>query len=320
MAMTENEMAIRRLLNEPGFPSKRMTESQVSNEMLRDMEPDGQLDRARAEEMRRKLADQMFMDMRLRGASEFGGGRVANTGKPEDTSYAKADKAAALALSGQRANTQAEVDRRKRVPAAPDYTDERLREAQSIGFQADPNNRQAVVEEEADKIWLSGKMSGHPISYEDAIAVASDRAWRTLNSPVNTPGTMDFKPEHSSGVKDNGKLDYSFGKKVPPSQRGMVGPDPDHKVSTDGIYADPTYRSASRTRLENMHGPLSPKSSVPAGGETGPSPWEVLNAPGAQPVPPPTPTDITPVSDRDAITQAAMRAIAERTARRKSQK
>ena len=43
MAMTENELAIRRLLSEPSLPVNRVTPAQVSNAMLREIESDGQL-------------------------------------------------------------------------------------------------------------------------------------------------------------------------------------------------------------------------------------------------------------------------------------
>lgn len=181
MAMTENEAAIRRLLNDPGFPTTRMTESQVSNEMLRDMEPDGELDRARAEEMRRKLADQMFMEMRLRGASEFGQSRVAAPSKPEDTSYEKADNAAAGALRSQRAATQAEVERRKRVPAAPDYTDERLRSAMELGL-GEIDEPEDPVRDQADELFLR-----HGMPYESAERIARDAdSRRRLDKAMST--------------------------------------------------------------------------------------------------------------------------------------
>lgn len=242
MAMTENEMAIRRLLNEPGLPTKRMTESQVSNEMLRDMEPDGQLDRARAEEMRRKLADQMFMDMRLRGASEFGGGRVANTGKPEDTSYAKADKAAALALRGQRASTQAEVDRRKRAPAAPDYTDERLRSAMELGL-GDINKPDDPIQDRADELFLRYRM---PYESAERIARESESRMR-LDKAMSTDREVGGRTVKKRGaylpLANPGQY------QEPPDAPNAMKPDVS-KYRGEGVYTPKEYDTSPRPPAE----------------------------------------------------------------------
>lgn len=242
MAMTESELAIRRLLNEPGFPTGRMTESQVSNEMLRDMEPDGQLDRARAEAMRKKLADQMFMDMRLRGASEFAGGRVANTGKPEDTSYAKADEAAALALRSQRSNTRAEVERRKRVPAAPDYTDERLRSAMELGL-GEIDEPDDPVRDRADELFLRYRMP-----YESAEQIAREAdSRRKLDRALSTDRTVNGRTVKDRGaylpLADPGEY------QEPPDAPNRMKPDVS-KYRGEGAYTPKEYDTYSRPPAE----------------------------------------------------------------------
>jgi len=243
MAMTENEMAIRRLLNEPGFPSKQMTESQVSNEMLRDMEPDGQLDRGRAEAMRKKLADQMFMDMRLRGAAEFDGPRAVNFGKPEDTSYAKADKAASLALRSQRASTKAEVDRRKREPAAPDYTDERLRASMALGL-GEIDDPEDPLQARADELFFR-----YGMPYEDAARIAHNAASRKeLDKALSTDRTMGGQKT----VKDREAylpLRHPGVYEEPPDAPNAMKPDVS-KYRGEGVYTPKEYDTSPRPPAE----------------------------------------------------------------------
>jgi hypothetical protein len=289
MAMTENELAIRRLLSEPSLPVNRVTPAQVSNAMLREIESDGQLSVDTAQEMKKQLADQIYMDTRLRGVSDFSGMRSVSTPRPEDNLYSDASKAASLALRSELATAKAEADRRKREPAAPDYTDERLRDAQEIGFPADGNDVSAVVEEEAKKIWELGRFDrqqlwesgGEPFTYEQARRMAWERVQDALSSPADTPGTLDY--------------------------------DPERRV--------PQERKSRRPRRANLYDPDAPEQTAeppPPASSTGP--WELLNSPKASPIPPPESTDrgIPRRSEASDAREAAMRALAKRRGRREN--
>ena len=191
--MDERERRIRELINNPGFPTGRITEGQLSSAMRKEM-LDGDFDRGTAEEMRRQLADQMFMDMRLRGQAKFDGLRaVSPTRRPEDVPYSKADDVASQALRLQRGLTQRKLDQHAKEPAAFDPGRADFREMEQIGMPAGKDDYNARVQEIADELFLKGRMEGHPISYEDANLVARDRHNRYLED-VHKPRESILNP------------------------------------------------------------------------------------------------------------------------------
>lgn len=292
--MDERERQIRELINNPGFPSGRITEQQVSNAMAGDMR-DGSLDRAAAEEMRRKIADQLFMEMRLRGEGKYNGLRAASPGGPEDTSYAKADSVAAQGLSLQRGSVQRELDRRAAAPAAYDPGRADFREVERLGLPAGKDDYDARVQEIADELFTSGKMEGHPIKYEDAMSVARDRHNRYLKELRDTP---------AGPVGDEEKI---F------SERMQVN-------FPDGTRYEesPQYDVMSDTRM-------SPRKRVaPPPPPPGSMDFSSMSRPvsgAASPKTPPRDTSARPPEDVEAAARdAAMRALAERRARLRGNK
>jgi hypothetical protein len=191
--MDERERQIRELINNPGFPSGRISEGQVGAAMRNEM-LDGAFDRGTAEEMRKQLADQMFMDMRLRGVSKFGGLRADSpTRRAEDVPYSKADEVASQALRMQRGLTQMQLDQHAKEPAAFDPGRADFREMEQIGMPAGKDDYDARVQEIADELFMDGRMEGHPISYEEANLVARDRHNRYLED-VHKPKESILNP------------------------------------------------------------------------------------------------------------------------------
>lgn len=186
--MDERERQIRELINNPGFPSGRITEQQVSNAMAGDMR-DGSLDRAAAEEMRRKIADQLFMEMRLRGEGKYNGLRAASPGRPEDTSYAKADSVAAQGLGLQRGSVQRELDRRATAPAAYDPGRADFREIQQLGIPAGENDFGGLEQEQADELYLKrlAPPSRAMSPGEDGIMWPYPSNWEAEDLPAGGP-------------------------------------------------------------------------------------------------------------------------------------
>ena len=200
--MDERERQIRELINNPGFPSGRISEGQVGAAMRNEM-LDGAFDRGTAEEMRKQLADQMFMDMRLRGVSKFGGLRADSpTRRAEDVPYSKADEVASQALRMQRGLTQMQLGQHAKEPAAFDPGRADFREMEQIGMPAGKDDYDARVQEIADELFMDGRMEGHPISYEDANLVARDRHNRYLED-VHKPRELVLsyrQPEDTPGA------------------------------------------------------------------------------------------------------------------------
>lgn len=152
--MDERERQIRELINNPGFPSDRISEGQLAGAMRREM-LDGEFDRGTAEEMRKKLADQMFMDMRLRGYSKFGGLKATSpTRRPEDVPYSKADDVAAQALRSQRGVTKLDLERHANEPANYDPGRADFREIEQLGLPANENDFGGLEREQADELYL----------------------------------------------------------------------------------------------------------------------------------------------------------------------
>lgn len=165
----------------------RITEARVAGDMRKEM-LDGNLDPAAAREMRKKLAEQMYADMGLRGVTRFMGLKAsAPRDIPEDDLYAKADRLAAQSLSMQRGVTQMDLERHANEPANYDPGRADFREAAAIGMPAGKDDYDARVQEIADQLFTQGRLEGHPISYEDARAVARDRHNRYLKEVAATP-------------------------------------------------------------------------------------------------------------------------------------
>ena len=235
--MDERERQIRELINNPGFPSGRISEGQVGAAMRNEM-LDGAFDRGTAEEMRKQLADQMFMDMRLRGVSKFGGLRADSpTRRAEDVPYSKADEVASQALRMQRGLAQMQLDQHAKEPAAFDPGRADFREMEQIGMPAGKDDYDARVQEIADELFMDGRMEGHPISYEDANLAARDRHNRYLED-VHKPRELVLsyrQPEDTPGANlaaaragATGFRDWTVDGGVPEYAQGYYwgGPDP----------------------------------------------------------------------------------------------
>lgn len=171
----------------------RITESRVAGDMRKEM-LDGDLDPASATKMRSSLADQMYADMALRGVTRFMGLKAsAPRDIPEDALYDKADRLAAQSLRLQRGVTQRDLERHANEPANYDPGRADFREAAAIGMPAGKDDYDARVQEIADQLFTQGRLEGHPISYEDASAVARDRHNRAL-AEANKPAESLLNP------------------------------------------------------------------------------------------------------------------------------
>lgn len=292
--MDERERQIRELINNPGFPSGRISEQQVSSVMARDM-LDGSLDRDTAEEMRKKVADQLFMEMRLRGSAGYNNLRAASPGKPEDTSYAKADSVAAQGLGMQRNAVKRELDRRAAAPAAYDPGRADFREIEQLGLPANKDDFEARVQEAADELFTRGRLEGHPIPYEEAAAVARDRHHRYLKELRDTP----TGPVGDEDRLFSERMSVSF----PEGTRYEETPQYD-------IMSDP--RMSPRPRVVM---PSPPPGKLDFSSITKPM------SGAASPKAPPMDTSERPPADVEAAArEAAMRALAERRARLRGNK
>jgi hypothetical protein len=289
--MTEEERQIRELLANPGFPTDQLSRGRISAAMLRDMTPDGSLDPDAAGLMRRQLADQMFMDMKLKGAAEFGPFRVPSEGRPEDVAYADADRVAATALRNERGRVANEIARWRASPSAPDYTDERLREAMAIGMPADPDDFDALAQQDADALFNKGRMEGHPIPYGDAEIVARDRLMREQAAAMDGPGPV-------------GDQENLFGEKTVVTLEGQKY-DPPPEDFRLGLFMAPSHPSVKGEVKGAEHQPP-------------PSPRRMMAPPRAAPLAPPADTSAPSYSDEAAaVRDAAARALAKRRSQTK---
>lgn len=236
---TQNDIAAGRL---PPKDRTRITESRVAGDMRKEM-LDGDLDPVAAREMRKKLADQMYADMGLRGVTRFMGLKAsAPKDIPEDALYDKADRLAAQALSLQRGVTQRDLERHANEPANYDPGRADFREIQQLGIPAGGDDFGGLEREQADELYLkrltppSRAMSpgedgilwpypsgwseavlptGEPISWEEARVIRSkalkresDKQARRVND-FHKPGREAAHPK---------ELNYGPGREYGPQE------------------------------------------------------------------------------------------------------
>lgn len=302
---------IRELIANPGFPTSAITRDRVSSAMRQDMLGDGQLDPRAAAEMRRKLADQLFMEMRLRGAAEFGPFRTPATGAPEDTQYKDADRMAAMALQNERGSVANALAERERQPAAPDYADERMRQAMEIGLPANKDDMEGRIQEEADALFLQGKMDGHPIDYKDADLFARDRMLRYQQELQSTSSGPVAGEDRRFSEPVVVVQDYPLGQRQP--QWGTIDPRVKSPGKEDVVVPRPQTDEYNLMRGD----PVAQKSS--ADPKAAPSPRRFITAPRATPIDPPADSTTRPTTlgEMDAVSEAAARALAKRRAKRR---
>lgn len=167
----------------------RLTEARVAGDMRKEM-LDGNLDPAAAREMRKKLADQMYADMGLRGVTRFMGLKAsAPRDIPEDALYSRADNLAAQALRLQRGVTQSDLERHANEPANYDPGRADFREIQRLGLPAGENDFGGLEREQADALYLKRL---HPPSRavtpgEDGVLWPYPSGWSEADLPTGEP-------------------------------------------------------------------------------------------------------------------------------------